>query len=134
MRDALSDIFDLADPSDSVTMRSLIWVPGWQAPLLKLTKAFNIPNRNDTHTLHRLIDDVFAQLQERLDSGADRPAAFRTLLTDFADYFDRAPRGAASELSIDVPSGTPFSSFFRSFRVVVASTVDKGGWTACALA
>ena len=59
----------------------------------------------------------------------DGPAAFRTLLIDVADYFDRAPRGADLETlqKFDVPSGTPFSSYLRSFRVVVASTADKGG-------
>ena len=129
MRNALSGIFDVADPSGSVTMRSLTWVSGWHAPLLKLTKASIVPNRDDAHTLHRLVVDLSAQLQDRLASGVDWPAAFRTLLTDVADYFDRAPRGAALETlqKFGVPSGTPFSSFLQSFRVVVASTVDKGG-------
>ena len=128
MRDALSGIFDVADPSGSVTMRSPTWVSGWHAPLLKLTKASIIANRDDTHILHRLIADLFAQLQERLASGVDGPAAFGTLLTDVADYFDRTPRGAALATlqQFGEPSGTPFSSFLRSFRVVVASTVDKG--------
>ena len=58
---------------------------------LKLTKASIVPNRDRTHTLHRLVDDLFAQLQENLASGVDGPATFRTLLTDVADYFDRAP-------------------------------------------
>ena len=68
-------------------------------------------------------------MQEGLGSGVDGPAAFGTLLTDVADYFDRAPRGAglATLQQFGVPSGTPFSSFLRSFRLVVASTVDKGG-------
>jgi hypothetical protein len=97
--------------------------------LLKLIKASIIANRDDTHILHRIMYDLFAQLQERLASSVDEPAAFGTLLTDIADYFDRAPRGAALATlqQFGVPSGTPFSSFLRSFRVVVASTVDKGG-------
>ena len=129
MRDALSGFFDVADPSGSVTMRSPSSVSGWHAPLLKLTKASIVPNREDTHTLHRLVDDLFIQLQERLASGVDRPAAFRTLLMDVTDYFDRAPRGAALETlqKLGVPSGTPFSNYLRPFRVVVASTVDKDG-------
>ena len=129
MRDALSGIFDVADPSGSVTMKSPTWVSGWHSPLLKLTKASIVPNHDDTHTLHRLVDDIFAQLQERLASGVDGPGAFRTLLTDAADHFDRAPRGAAlaSLQTFGVPSGTPFSSFERSFRVMAAGTVDKGG-------
>ena len=76
MRDALSGIFYVADPSGSVTMRSPTWVSGWHTPLLKLTKASIIANRDDTHILHRFIDDLFAQLQERLASGVDGPAAF----------------------------------------------------------
>ena len=129
MRDALSGIFDVADPSDSVTMRSPIWVLGWHAPLLKLTKASIMANRDDTHTLHRLVNDLFAQLQGRLASGVDGPAAFRTLLIDVTDYFYRASRGAALEAlqKFGVPSGTPLSNCLRSFKVAVAGTVDEGG-------
>ena len=97
MRDALSGIFDVADPTGTVTMDSPVWVSGWHAPLLKLTKAAINANRDDTYDLHRLIDDLFSQLQERLSSCSSGPAAFKILLTDFADYFDRAPRGAALE-------------------------------------
>ena len=86
-------------------------------------------NRDDTHTRHRLVDDIFAQLQKRLASGVDGPAAFRTLLIDVTDYFNRAPRGAALETlqKFGVRSGTRFSNYCRLFRVVVASTVDKDG-------
>ena len=109
-------------------MRSHTRVSWWHAPLLELTKASLVPNRDDMHTLHRLVDDLFAQLQERLASGVDGPAAFRIVLTDATYYFDRAPRGAVLETfqKLGVHSGTPFSSFLRSFRVVVSSTVDKG--------
>ena len=57
----------------------------------------------------------------------DEPAAFRMLLTNVADHFDRAPRGAALETlqKFGVPSGTPFAFFLRYFKVIVASTVDK---------
>ena len=108
MRDALSGIFYVADPSGSVTMRSPTWVSGWHAPLLKLTKASIIANRDDTHILHRLIAGLFAQLQERLASGVDGPAAFGTLMTDVADYFDWTPRGAALATlqQFGEPSGT----------------------------
>ena len=59
----------------------------------------------------------------------DGTGAFKTLLTDAADHFDRAPRGAAlaSLYIFGVPSEARFSSFLRSFRVMVAGTVDKGG-------
>ena len=129
MRDILSGIFDVAHPSGSVTIRSPSWVSGWYAPLLKLTKASIVPNRDDTHSLHRLVDGLFAQLHERLASGEDGPGAFKTLLTDVADHFDRAPRGAALAplQKFGVPSGSPFSSFLRSFRVMVADTIDEGG-------
>ena len=92
-------------------------------------KASMIANRDDTHTPHRLVDDLFAQLQERLTSGVDGPTAFKTLLIDIADYFDPASRGEALEIlqKFGVPSGTPFSNFLRSFGVVFGSTGDKGG-------
>ena len=129
MRDALSGIFDVADPSGTVTLTSPVWVPGWHVPLLKLTKAAIAPNRDDTHDLHRLIDDLFSQLQERMTSGPSGPVAFKTLLADFADYFDRAPRGAALATlqHFGVRTGTHFASYLRALRVVVASTVEKGG-------
>ena len=129
MRDALSGIFDVADPSGTVTLTSPVWVPGWHAPLLKLTKAAIAPNRDDTHDLHRLIDDLFSQLQERMTSGASGAVAFKTLLTDFADYFDRAPRGAALATlqNFGVRTGTPFATYLRALRVVITSTVEKGG-------
>ena len=129
LRDALSGIFDVADPTGTVTMDSPVWVSGWNTPFLKLTKAAINANRDDTHDLHRLVDDLFSQLQERLSSGSGGPAAFKTLLPDFADYFDRAPRGAALETlqKFGVRTGIPFSSYLRALRVVVASTVEKGG-------
>ena len=129
MRDALSGIFDVADPTGTVTMDSPAWVSGWNAPLLKLTKAAINANRDDTHDLHRLVDDLLSQLQERLSSGSGGPAAFMILLTDFTDYFDRAPRGAELETlqKFGVRTGTPFSTYLRALRVVVASTVEKGG-------
>ena len=129
MRGALSGIFDIAHPSGSVTIISPTWVSGWHAPLLKLTKVSIIANRDVTHTPYHLIDELFAQLQERLASDVDGPAAFGTLQTDVADYFDRAPRGAALTTlqQFGVLSGTSFSRFLRSFRVVVVGTEDKGG-------
>ena len=129
MRDALSRIFDVTDPTGTVTLTSPVWVPGWHAPLLKLTKAAITPNRDGTHDLHRLVDNLFSQLQERMTAGSSGPEAFKTLLADFADYFDRAPRGAALTTlqNFGVRTGTPFASYLRALRVVVASTVDKGG-------
>ena len=124
MRGALFGIFDVADPTRTVTMNSPVWVSRWHAPLLKLTKMD--ANRDDTRDSHRLDDDLFAQLQERLTSSFRGPTALKTLLTDFADYFDRAPRGAALETlqKFGVRTGTPC---LRAFRVVVAGTVEKGG-------
>ena len=129
MRDSLSGIFDVADPTGTVTLTSRVWVPGWHAPLLKLNKAATTPNRDDTHDLHRLVDDMFSQLQKRMTSGSSGPAALKTLLADFADYFDHAPRGAALSTlqKFGVRTGTPFASYLRALRVVVASTVEKDG-------
>ena len=55
--------------------------------------------------------------------------AFKILLADFSDYFDRAPRGAARKTlqKFGVRTGTPFSSYLRTLRVVVTSSVEKGG-------
>ena len=88
IRDALSGIFDVADPTGTVTMNSPVWVPGWHTPLLKLIKAAINAHRDDTHDLHLLVDDLFSQLQERITAGSSGPAAFKILLADFADYFD----------------------------------------------
>ena len=57
MRYALSEIFDVADPSGSMTMRSPTWVSGWHVPLLKLTKASIVPNRDDTH-IHYIVSSM----------------------------------------------------------------------------
>ena len=113
IRDALPGIYDVDDPTGTMTMNSPVWVPGWHAPLPKLTKAAINANRDDTHDLHRLVDDLFSQLQERMMTGSSGPAAFKILLADFADYFDRAPRGAALETlqKFGVRTGTPFSSY-----------------------
>ena len=64
-----------------------------------------------------------------MTSGSSGPEAFKTLLADFADYFDRAPRGSALATlqNFGVRTGTPFASYLRALRVVVASTVEKGG-------
>ena len=43
MLDALSRIFDVADPSGSVTMRSPTWVSGWHAPLLNSQRPQSLP-------------------------------------------------------------------------------------------
>lgn len=61
-----------------------------------------------------------------MTSRASSPATFRA---EFADYFDRAPRGAALKTLqvLGVSTGTPFSSYQRAFPVVVVSTVKKGG-------
>ena len=50
-------------------------------------------------------------------------------MADVADYFDRAPRGAALATlqNFGIRTETPFSSYLRALRVVVASTVEKGG-------
>ena len=129
MRDALSGIFDVAHLTGTVTMNSPVWVPGWHAPLLKLTEATINANRDDTHDLHRLVDNLFSQLRESMMIGSSGTAAFKTLLANFADYFDRAPRGASLETlqKFVVRTGTPFSSYLRTLRVVVANAVEKGG-------
>ena len=113
--------FCVADPTNTVTMSSPTWIPGWHTPRLKLAKAFIHANLDDTHALHRLGDEIFSQQQERLNSGVHGPAAFRMILTDIADHCDRAPRGAALETlqTPGVSTKTSSSSYLR--------TVDRGG-------
>ena len=91
-------------------------------PFPKLTKAVINANRDDTHDLHRLVDDLFSQLQERMMTGSTGPAAF-------ADYFDRAPRVAARETlqKFGVRTGMTFSSYLQTLQVIVSSTVEKDG-------
>ena len=60
-----------------------------------------------------------------MTSGSSCPEAFKTLLADFADYFDRA--ALATIQNFAVRTGTPFASYLRALRVVVAGTVEKGG-------
>ena len=71
-----------------------------------------------------------------MTSGSSGPDAFKTLLADFADYFDRTPRGAAQAIlqNFGVRTGTPFASYLRALRVVVASTVEKDGLLAPSVA
>ena len=129
IRGAQFGIFDVVDPTGTVTMKSPVLVPGWHAPFLKLSKAAINANCDDTHDLHRLVDDLFSQLQESMMTRSTGPAVFKLLLVDFADYFDRAPRGAARETlqTFGVRTGTSFSSYLRTLRVNVSSTVEKGG-------
>ena len=116
MCDALFGIFYVAEPTDTVKMNPATSIPGWHAPLLKLTEAFIQAYRDNTHVLHRFVDDLSLQIQERLDTGA----ASTVILTDIADRFDRAPRGATLKTlqTFGVPTGTPFASYPTSFRVV----------------
>lgn len=64
-----------------------------------------------------------------MTKGASGLAAFMVLLTELADYFDRAPRGATREtlMKCGVHTGTPFSSYLRVFRVIVTGTIEKYG-------
>lgn len=68
--------------------------------------------------MHHLLDDLFALLHEIIAS----------ILTEFTDYFNRELYGAALDMlqKVSVPNGTRVSSYLRDFRVVMASTVDKG--------
>lgn len=121
MRDALSGIFDIGDASGTVILDSPAWFPGWHVTLLKLAKSAIHANRDDTH-------DLLIQFQERMMDGPSGPAAFKALFTELAHYFDPTPHGDALETlqTFGVIIGTPFSSYLRAFRVVVASIKEKG--------
>ncbi|WP_372943673.1 hypothetical protein, partial [Shewanella sp.] len=82
----------------------------------------------DTHDPHRVVDDLFVQLRERLTSGLYGLAALKMLLADITDYFNRALPGAALETlqMFGVRPGTPFAGYLRTFCAGVASTVEKG--------
>lgn len=56
------------------------------------------------------------------------PNAFKVLLTDITDYFDRASHGAALETlhRFDVRTETPFSSDLRAYT---ASTINGSAFT-----
>ena len=71
-------------------------------------------NRDDTHGLHRLVDGLFAQLQESMTKRACSSAAFKVLLTELAVYLDRAPHKAALDTlqKFGVHTGTPFPLTF----------------------
>ena len=93
-------------------------------PPFKILQSFHNANRDDTNDLHRLVDDFFVHLQERLISELSGPAAFKMLPTDNTDYFDAA---LETLQKFGVRTGTPFSSYLRAFRAFVASTVEKDG-------
>ena len=63
-----------------------------------------------------------------MSSGVKGSVAFKILLTEIEDYFDRAPRCAVLETlhKFGVPTGTPFSRYLRYFCIIVASTIEKG--------
>lgn len=81
-------------------------------------------NRSGIHDLHRLVNDLFAQLQETLTSGTSGPTAFNVALTELADRFVHAPCGVDLEAlkAFSVHTDSPFSSYRRAFRVVVVGT------------
>lgn len=87
-----------------------------------------MPNRDNTRDLHRLVDGLFEQLQERMTKGVRGPATFKVYFTELADYFNRAPGRAALKTlqTFGVPTGTSFSSYLRAFGVAVSSTIEKG--------
>lgn len=65
MRDTLSGLFDVANPSATVTLDSPTWVSGWHDLLLALTKSAIHANRDDTQEFRRRFDDLFAHLHRK---------------------------------------------------------------------
>lgn len=64
-----------------------------------------------------------------MTSGASDAAEVQNSLTEPTDYSDRAPLGAVLETlqKLGIRIGTSFYSYHYVLRVVVASTVEKGG-------
>ena len=76
--------------------------PKVTCPLIKMITSTLI-DRDATHDLHRIVDDLFAQFQGTLTSGFIGPAVFNFPLTELTDYFDRTQM-------FGVRTGTPFSN------------------------
>ena len=74
-------------------------------------------NRDVTHDLHRLVKDLFAQVQDRVKSGSPKPTYFKAPLVDVTGDFDRAPRGAGLAIlqNFHVLSGGMFEATFAPF-------------------
>lgn len=56
---------DVTDPTGTGTLETPDWVSGWHVTLVKLGKAVIQANRVLTHDINRLVDDLFAQHQEK---------------------------------------------------------------------
>ena len=76
-------------------MRSSTWVLGWHAPLFKLTKASIIPNRDDSHDSHRLVDDLFEPFNDLRGRGCHKFVPVLggddTKIAPPVDLFDQPP-------------------------------------------
>ena len=122
-------VLDVADPSGTVRIDCPALIPDRHAPLLRMGKSAVHVHCNDIHDLRRLVDDLFPQAHDRVASRSPVPTAFKALLADLTDQFDRAPRGVglATLRNFSFYFGVSFADHLRAFRVVEANTVEKSG-------
>ena len=86
-----------------------------------------VAERTSASDLTAVFDDFFAQVNRSLDAHSSGPEAFNQLLWLISSHFDHGD-GTASYHRLQtfgVANGTPFSDFFRSFRVVVSSVMGS---------
>ena len=103
------------------------WISSWERPLLKSFRKAITPNRPSSAFLTRVFDDFFAQVKRALNTGVSGPETFNRLLQLISSHFDHSDGNASFNRpqKVRVPKGTPFSVFFRAFRVVVSSVTDS---------
>ena len=86
-----------------------------------------VAERTSASDLTAVFDDFFAQVNRSLDAHASGPEAFNQLLWLISSNFDHGDKTASYHRlqTFGVANGTPFSDFFRSFRVVVSSVTGS---------
>ena len=62
IRDSLTGIVEVIDPSGTVHIDSTARIPDYSSPLAKFASSVIYANRDDTHNVDRLIEDLFAQV------------------------------------------------------------------------
>lgn len=109
----------------------------WTHPLESLDDTYQfsssrvltcMPTAEDTHDLHRFVDDLFTQPEKKLGTSSSGSAAYKLRQTDCGNNFNQAPRGAALGIlqRFGVPPVTPFSVYLCSLWMVIAGTIEKG--------
>ena len=122
-KQAQTDILQVCDKRCSLLgLQTEVWIRGWERPLHKAFVRAIPLDKPSTPILTTVIDDIFGQVTRALDRKETGPAAFELLLQLLSRQFDHGD--AASALrdlqSFGVPNGTPYSAYYRAFRMVVS--------------